>query len=69
MLNTILQNAPDGAEVLTEGEPVEKTLSIIELISSGGLAGQIIIAILFLLLVVPFIFILNVFLLLKQLQS
>ena len=41
----------DGAEVLTDGEPVEKTLSIIELISSGGLAGQIIIAILFVMLI------------------
>lgn len=33
-------------------EPTEKTLSIIELIGSGGLAGQIIIGILFILLVV-----------------
>lgn len=52
MLNTVLQDVKDGAEVLTGGESVEKTLSIIELISSGGFAGQIIIAILFLLLVV-----------------
>ncbi len=51
MLNTLLQNAQEGAELLTEGESVEKTLSIIELISSGGTAGQIIIALLFLLLV------------------
>jgi len=51
MLSILLQNAQEGAEVLPEGEPVEKTLSIIELISSGGFAGQIIIAILFLLLV------------------
>jgi biopolymer transport protein ExbB len=52
MLNIFIQNAQDAAEVLTEGEePVEKTLSIIELISSGGFAGQVIIAILFLLLV------------------
>jgi len=51
MLSILLQNAQDSAEVLPEGEPVEKTLSIIELISSGGFAGQIIIAILFLLLV------------------
>jgi biopolymer transport protein ExbB len=42
----------DGAELLTDGEQVEKTLSIIELISSGGVAGQVIIAILFLLLIV-----------------
>lgn len=51
MLNTLLQNTQEGAE-LTDGESVEKTLSIIELISSGGVAGQLIIAILFLLLIV-----------------
>ena len=44
-------NAQTGAELLTDGEQVQKTLSIIELISSGGLPGQIIIAILFLLLI------------------
>ncbi|MEM5566966.1 MotA/TolQ/ExbB proton channel family protein [Psychroserpens sp. AS72] len=48
----ILQsNIQDGVDVLTDGEPVEKTLSIIELISSGGLAGQVIIAILFVMLI------------------
>ncbi len=53
MLNISLQdNAQEGAELITDGEQVEKTLSIIELISSGGLAGQIIIAILFVLLIV-----------------
>ncbi|WP_299553884.1 MotA/TolQ/ExbB proton channel family protein [Seonamhaeicola sp.] len=53
MLNLFLtlQNAQEGAETLAEGESVEKTLSIIELITSGGAAGQVIIAILFLLLV------------------
>ena len=51
MLSTVLQTAQEGAEVLTDGESVEKSLSIIELISSGGFAGQIIIAILFLLLI------------------
>ncbi|PWH83471.1 biopolymer transporter ExbB [Algibacter marinivivus] len=51
MLNTLLQNTQEGTEVLTDVESVEKTLSIIELISSGGLAGQLIIAVLFLLLV------------------
>jgi len=51
MLSTLLQNTQEGTDVLTNGEPIEKTLSIIELISSGGLAGQLIIAILFLLLV------------------
>ncbi|WP_242085485.1 MotA/TolQ/ExbB proton channel family protein [Aestuariivivens sediminis] len=51
MLNTLIQNAQVG-EVVMEEESVEKSLSIIELISSGGVAGQVIIAILFLLLVV-----------------
>ncbi|MGR7812303.1 MotA/TolQ/ExbB proton channel family protein [Lacinutrix undariae] len=44
-------NLQDGVELLPEEESVKKTLSIIELISSGGLAGQIIIALLFVLLV------------------
>ena len=51
MLNTILNEAPKGAEALADGESVEKSLSIIELISSGGFSGQIIIAVLFFLLV------------------
>ena len=51
MLITLLQNTQEGAVALTNEESVEKTLSIIELISSGGLAGQVIIAVLFLLLV------------------
>lgn len=46
-----LSTIQDEVEVLTEGEPVEKTLSIIELISSGGTSGQVIILVLFLLLV------------------
>lgn len=50
MLNTLLQNAQEGSQALSD-ESVEKSLSIIELISSGGLAGQVIIALLFLLLV------------------
>ncbi|WP_223550886.1 MotA/TolQ/ExbB proton channel family protein [Aestuariivivens sp. NBU2969] len=50
MLITLLQNSQEG-EVLTDIESVEKTLSIIELISSGGVAGQVIIAVLFLLLI------------------
>ncbi len=41
MLSTIIQDAQEGAEVITDGESVEKTLSIIELISSGGFAGQL----------------------------
>ena len=51
MLITLIQSTQEG-EVLIDGESVEKSLSIIELISSGGVAGQVIIAILFLLLVV-----------------
>lgn len=47
----LIQNTQEGIE-LTDEESVEKTLSIIELISSGGTAGQIIIAILFILLIV-----------------
>ncbi len=51
MLNTLIQNAQEGADIIQDVEPVEKTLSIIELISSGGLAGQLIIGVLFLMLV------------------
>lgn len=52
MLNILLlQTTQEATEVLTEAQPVEKTLSIIELISSGGVAGQVIIAVLFLMLV------------------
>ncbi|NMH87306.1 MotA/TolQ/ExbB proton channel family protein [Flavivirga algicola] len=51
MLYTLLLNTQEGAELITDEESVEKTLSIIELISSGGAAGQVIIAVLFLLLV------------------
>lgn len=42
ILNTSLQEA----DALVEGESVEKTLSIIELITTGGTAGMVIIAIL-----------------------
>lgn len=48
MLNTFIQDA----EALVDGEPVEKTLSIIELITTGGTAGIIIIALLLVLFVV-----------------
>ncbi len=48
----LLSTIQEGAEVLTDGESVEKTLSIIELITSGGTAGMVIILILFLLLIV-----------------
>jgi biopolymer transport protein ExbB len=52
LYSAMLTTVQDGAELITDGESVEKTLSIIELISSGGLAGQIIIMVLFLLLMV-----------------
>jgi len=52
MLNILLQDSQEGTDVLTDGESVEKTLSIIELIGSGGTAGQIIIGVLFMLLMV-----------------
>ncbi|MBO3117314.1 MotA/TolQ/ExbB proton channel family protein [Winogradskyella sp. DF17] len=49
----ILQsNIQDNVDNLTDGESVEKTLSIIELITSGGTSGMVIILILFLLLIV-----------------
>ncbi len=52
MLNILLQDSQESTQVLTDGESVEKTLSIIELIGSGGTAGQIIIGVLFMLLMV-----------------
>lgn len=51
MLLYIQETAQEVADNLGE-EQVEKTLSIIELIKDGGLGGQIIIGILFLLLIV-----------------
>ena len=48
----LLSNIQEGTEVLTDSEQVEKTLSIIELITSGGTSGMVIILILFLLLIV-----------------
>ena len=47
----LLSNIQDDIEVVTDGEQVEKTLSIIELITSGGSSGMVIILILFLLLI------------------
>lgn len=52
MINTIIQEVQEGSELITDGESVEKTLSIIELITSGGTAGMLIIALLFFLLIV-----------------
>jgi biopolymer transport protein ExbB len=52
MINRIIQDTQEGAELLTDGESVEKTLSIIELVTSGGTAGMVIITLLFVLLIV-----------------
>lgn len=53
MLRTLmLYNFQEETEALTDEESVETTISIIELITSGGLAGQLIILILFVLLMV-----------------
>ena len=52
LYTAILKTAQEGTELITDGESTEKTLSIIELIKSGGTAGQIIILLLFVLLLV-----------------
>lgn len=52
MLNMLLQEGTGEAVQNLDSETTEKTLSIMELIMSGGLGGQIIIAILFVLLFV-----------------
>ncbi|MDG1393530.1 MAG: MotA/TolQ/ExbB proton channel family protein [Flavobacteriaceae bacterium] len=49
MINTSIQ---DEVAIQLDAQSVEKTLSIVELIKSGGLAGQLIIALLTVLLVV-----------------
>jgi len=48
----LLSNIQEATDVITDDEQVEKTLSIIELITSGGSSGMVIILILFLLLIV-----------------
>jgi biopolymer transport protein ExbB len=48
----LLNSIQEDIQALNTEESVEKTLSIIELISSGGTAGMVIIGILFILLVV-----------------
>jgi len=48
----IITNIQDEMDLKLDPESVEKTLSIVELIKSGGLAGQLIIALLTVLLVV-----------------
>jgi len=52
MISTFIQDTAQTAEALAEGESAEKTLSIIELITTGGTAGMVIIALLFLLLII-----------------
>ncbi len=54
MINFLIQEGVDAATTAQELEPVvqEKTLSIMDLITDGGMAGQIIIAVLFVLLFV-----------------
>lgn len=53
MFNTLLQDAtPEGVDPLLTDEPVQQTLSIIDLLLTGGTAGIIIIAVLFVLLFV-----------------
>ncbi|TJY36536.1 MotA/TolQ/ExbB proton channel family protein [Pontimicrobium aquaticum] len=52
LYTAMLKTAQEGTELLTDEESVEKTLSIIELIKSGGTAGQVIILLLFVLLLV-----------------
>ncbi|WP_027880331.1 MotA/TolQ/ExbB proton channel family protein [Mesoflavibacter zeaxanthinifaciens] len=49
--NLIQDTAQEASEVLQDGESVEKTLSIIELITSGGTAGMVIIVVLILMLI------------------
>ena len=51
MISTLIQETAQAVDSLLEGEPVEKTLSIIELVTTGGTAGIIIIALLFVLLI------------------
>ena len=53
MLSLFVQQGAESLDSLTaDEEPVEKTLSIIDLLMSGGIAGQIIILVLFILLFV-----------------
>ncbi|WP_299767537.1 MotA/TolQ/ExbB proton channel family protein [uncultured Dokdonia sp.] len=53
MINMLLQEgAQDAADALSTDEPVEKTLSIIDLLLTGGVSGMVIIGVLFVLLFV-----------------
>jgi len=51
MLSKLIQDTAQAVDPLVEGEPVEKTLSIIELITTGGTAGIVIISLLMLMLI------------------
>lgn len=50
MLTTLIQES--AQDVLTAEEPVEKTLSIIDLLVTGGVSGMVVIGVLFILLCV-----------------
>lgn len=50
MVNLFIQDGAQDVDPLLEDEPVEKTLSIIDLLMNGGIAGQVIILVLFVLL-------------------
>ncbi len=52
MLNHFFQDGAEQAAENLEGESVEKTLSLMELLMNGGVAGQVIIIVLFVLLFV-----------------
>jgi outer membrane transport energization protein ExbB (TC 2.C.1.1.1) len=52
MLNFIMQEGVDPAIQELEPEVTEKTLSIMELLMNGGVGGQVIIGVLFVLLFV-----------------
>lgn len=53
MINMLLQDGTqDATDALTTDEPVEKTLSIIDLLVTGGVSGMVIIGVLFVLLFV-----------------
>ncbi len=51
MLSTLIQETAQAVDPLLEEEQVEKTLSIIELITTGGTAGIVIISLLMIMLV------------------
>jgi len=52
MLNFLIQEGAEEAAQAAEPETTEKTLSVLELVMNGGLAAQLIIGVLFILLFV-----------------